>query len=89
MGKSPEKPQRKLVINNIGHLNTIGNLFDKMFVVPKRIRDYEEVLGYTTRGRNVEDYLSQLNEAQQEPTTHVDGPLMVIARNPTWIVRED
>ena len=27
----------------------------------------------------VEDYLSQLNEAQQEPTTHVDGPLMVIA----------
>ena len=27
----------------------------------------------------VEDYLSQLNEAQQEPTTHVDGPLIVIA----------
>jgi DNA helicase-2/ATP-dependent DNA helicase PcrA len=27
----------------------------------------------------VEDYLSQLNTAQQEPTTHVDGPLMVIA----------
>ena len=27
----------------------------------------------------VEDYLSQLNAAQQEPTTHVDGPLMVIA----------
>ena len=27
----------------------------------------------------MEDYLSQLNEAQQEPTTHVDGPLMVIA----------
>ena len=27
----------------------------------------------------VEDYLSQLNSAQQEPTTHVDGPLMVIA----------
>ena len=27
----------------------------------------------------VENYLSQLNEAQQEPTTHVDGPLMVIA----------
>lgn len=27
----------------------------------------------------MEDYLSQLNTAQQEPTTHVDGPLMVIA----------
>ena len=27
----------------------------------------------------VEDYLSQLNSAQQEPTTHVEGPLMVIA----------
>jgi DNA helicase-2/ATP-dependent DNA helicase PcrA len=27
----------------------------------------------------VEDYLSQLNTAQQEPTTHVEGPLMVIA----------
>ena len=27
----------------------------------------------------VEDYLSQLNDAQQQPTTHVDGPLMVIA----------
>ena len=27
----------------------------------------------------VEDYLSQLNVAQQQPTTHVDGPLMVIA----------
>ncbi|MEC8257247.1 MAG: UvrD-helicase domain-containing protein, partial [Bacteroidota bacterium] len=27
----------------------------------------------------MEDYLSQLNSAQQEPTTHVDGPLMVIA----------
>jgi len=27
----------------------------------------------------VEDYLSQLNTVQQEPTTHVDGPLMVIA----------
>ena len=27
----------------------------------------------------MEDYLSLLNEAQQEPTTHVDGPLMVIA----------
>ena len=27
----------------------------------------------------MEDYLSQLNTVQQEPTTHVDGPLMVIA----------
>lgn len=27
----------------------------------------------------MEDYLSQLNTAQQEPTTHVEGPLMVIA----------
>ncbi|MGB0305133.1 MAG: ATP-dependent helicase [Flavobacteriaceae bacterium] len=27
----------------------------------------------------MEDYLSQLNSAQQEPTTHVEGPLMVIA----------
>ena len=27
----------------------------------------------------MEDYISQLNEAQQEPTTHMDGPLMVIA----------
>ena len=27
----------------------------------------------------VEDYLSQLNSAQQEPTTHLEGPLMVIA----------
>ena len=27
----------------------------------------------------MEDYLSQLNDAQQQPTTHVDGPLMVIA----------
>ncbi|MCH2655546.1 MAG: UvrD-helicase domain-containing protein, partial [Flavobacteriales bacterium] len=27
----------------------------------------------------MEDYLSQLNSAQQEPTTHLEGPLMVIA----------
>ena len=27
----------------------------------------------------MQDYLSKLNEAQQQPTTHTDGPLMVIA----------
>ena len=38
MGKSPKKPQGKFVINDICPLNTIWNLFDKMFVVPKHIR---------------------------------------------------
>jgi len=34
---------------------------------------------FSHKNIQVQNYLSKLNEAQQQPTTHTDGPLMVIA----------